>query len=168
MTAGSDRGDRPASVAEALTWLKGVLQELEIPFQVVGGLAAIAHGGTRELHDIDVYVPEGALEAILPQVAEHHSHGPLRHRGEHWDCVFMEVRYAGEEIEIADAARTRLRSDPGDAWQPAGVDFGASVAGDAFGVTIPVMPRDQLIDYKRRLGREVDRLDLADLGAADG
>lgn len=159
------RTDRETSVAEALGWIRETLSELGIPFQIVGGLAAIAHGSARDLHDIDLYVPEGALEEIRPRVAEHHSHGPGRHLDEHWDCLFMEVRYAGEEIEIADAARTRYRGGPEEPWRGADVDFEASVEREAFGVQIPVMPLDQLVAYKRRLDRAVDRRDLAELGA---
>lgn len=152
-------------MAEALGWIRETLSELGIPYQIAGGLAAIAHGGTRELHDIDLYVPEGALEEILPRVAEHHSHGPRRHLDEHWDCLFMEIRYAGEEIEIADAARTRYRGGPHEPWSPADVDFEASVQREVFGETVPVMPREQLVGYKRRLDRAVDRRDLEELEA---
>ena len=43
------------------------------------------------------------------------------------------------------------------------IDFGASVWRDVLGVRVPVMPLPELIAYKRRLGREVDRMDLAEL-----
>lgn len=58
--------ERKERIASALAWIAGRLRELEVPFQVVGGLAALAHGASRDLADIDVYVPEGALERLLP------------------------------------------------------------------------------------------------------
>lgn len=156
----SDRGDR---IARALRWIAGVLDDLGVRWVVAGGLAARAHGATRELNDIDLYVEEGALERILPRVREHHAHGPRRHLDEHWDCLFLEVRYAGEEIELAEAARCRHRSGPDAPWHPAGVDFDAADRREIYGVEMPVMPLEALVAYKRRLGRDVDRRDLEEL-----
>lgn len=154
---------REERVARALRWIGSALDGLGIDWMVAGGLAARAHGATRELHDIDLYVEEGALERVLPEAREHHAHGPRRHRDEHWDCLFAEFRYAGEEIELAEAARCRHRSGPDAPWHPAGADFDAAVRREVFGVEVPVMPLDALVAYKRRLGREVDRRDLAEI-----
>lgn len=154
---------RRSRIARALRWIAGVLDDLEVRWIVAGGLAARAHGAGRELHDIDLYVEEGALERILPEVREHHAHGPRRHRDEHWDCLYLEVRHSGEEIELAEAARCRHRAGPDAPWHPAGADFEAAGRKETFGVEVPVMPLEALVAYKRRLGREVDRRDLAEL-----
>lgn len=134
-----------------------------MPFQVVGCLAALAHGASRELHDIDLYVPEGALDRLLPELREHHNHGPLRYRDDRWDCYFMEVRYAGEEIELAEAPWTRYRRDPDHPWRDADVDFGESVPREVFGVEVAAMPLERLVAYKRHLDRPVDRHDVRSL-----
>lgn len=62
---------------------------------------------------------------------------------------------------IADGARLFDR-DAGR-WVEAAIDFGASRRLPVHGLSVPVMPRSQLIDYKRRLGREVDLVDLREL-----
>ena len=160
---GGDAADRDVRIARALRWIASVLDEQGVRWIVAGGLAARAHGANRELHDIDLYVEEGALERILPRIREHHAHGPRRHRDEHWDCLFLEVRYAGEEIELAEAARCRHRDGPDAPWHPAGVEFDAADRREVFGVEVPVMPRAALVAYKRRLGRAVDRRDLKEL-----
>lgn len=151
---------RPDRIAEALRWISGHLDELGIPFQVAGGLAALAHGVERELHDIDLYVPGGALDRLIPRVQDHHSHGPLRYLDQHWDCYFLEVHRAGEEIELAEAPKTRYRKDPDSPWHEAEVDFDAPVHREVFGVKVPVMPVEVLVRYKRRLDRPVDREDV--------
>lgn len=151
---------REERVARALSWIAGRLRELDVPFQVAGGLAALAHGAERELNDIDLYVPEGSLALLREALDEHHAHGPRRHRGDLWDCWFMEVRFAGEEIELAEAARTRYRKGPGHPWHDAEVDFRRPVHREVFGVRVPVMPREGLVAYKRRLDRPVDREDV--------
>lgn len=166
---GGGGADRPPEaredrIASALRWIISVLGELDVDWIVAGGLAARAHGATRELHDIDLYVEAGSLERILPAVREQHAHGPRRHRDEHWDCLFLEVRFAGEEIELADASACRHRVGPDAPWRPADVEFDRAVRREVFGVEVPVMPRAALVAYKRRLDREVDRRDLEELG----
>lgn len=154
---------REARIRAALEWISQVLDDLEIPFQVAGGLAAIAHGSDRPLHDIDLYVPSGALERIVPRVEEHRSHGPRRVQSDRWDCLLLDLHHSGEEIELADAARTRYRAGRDGPWFQAEVDFANPARRRAFGVDLPVMPLEDLLRYKRRLGRAVDREDVAHL-----
>ena len=47
--------------AQAFRWIVGLLEELAIPFLLVGGLAARAYGASRELADIDFYAPGNRL-----------------------------------------------------------------------------------------------------------
>lgn len=154
---------RRERTGRALAWISSRLRELEVPFQVAGGLAAIAHGATRELNDIDLYVPGGVLEGLARELEGHVSHGPFRHRGPRWDCYFMELHYEGQEIELAEGPRTRYRRGEGAPWHDAEVDFEAGVMRETFGVEIPVMPLEELIRYKSRLMRDVDRRDLEEL-----
>lgn len=132
---------REERIASALSWIAARLGELDVPFQVAGGLAARAHGASRELNDIDIYLPEGALARLLPELREHLSHGPLRYRGDRWDCYFAELRHAGEEIELAEAPRTRYRRGPDHPWREADVDFAASVDFIQF---VRDRPRDEI------------------------
>lgn len=150
-------------VGGALRWLRARLEQAAVPFQVVGGLAALAHGARRPLNDVDVYVPGGALGRLRHELAGHVRHGPHRIRDEHWDCYLMRLRHSGVDIELAEASRTRYRRGPEHAWHDAIVDFDRPQVREAFGVELPVMPRARLVAYKRRLGRRVDEEDLAAL-----
>lgn len=156
--------DRIERLRRALAWITAELDALGVPFQVAGGLAARAHGASRPLHDIDLYVPEGALEPVRARLAEHVRREPSRHRGEHWDCYFMTVGFEGEQIELAEAPRTRYRRGAGDPWHEAAVDFERPAIREVFGVAVPVMPLERLVAYKERIGRPVDREDVAALG----
>lgn len=156
---------RDERIRRALEWVSGLLEELSIPFQVAGGLAAVAHGATRILQDIDIYVPSGALWEIRRRVTTHEIRGPRRVRSERWDCLLLEVRHSGEEIELADAERTRYRGGEGEPWFEADVDFEKAIRLEVFGVELPVMPLDDLVRYKRRIGRDVDLHDVAELTA---
>lgn len=54
---------------EALRWVVGLLDAHDVPFEVVGGLAARAYGATRPLADMDLYIP-GAHVATVLEAAE--------------------------------------------------------------------------------------------------
>ena len=164
MTDAAMTPDRIQRLRRALRWITRELDALDVPFQVAGGLAARAHGASRPLHDIDLYVPEGALEPLRERLSEHVGREPSRHRGEHWDCYFMTVGYGGEQIELAEAPRTRYRRGGGDDWHEAAVDFERPAVREVFGVELPVMPRERLVAYKERIDRPVDRADVAELG----
>ena len=77
--------------------------------------------------------------------------------------IVLVIEHAGQRIEVgvADAARFHERAT--GEWLDAAIDVGASVPAIVWGVEVPVMPRAQLVDYKRRLDRDVDRQDLAEL-----
>lgn len=153
-------GRDDASTEKALRWIVGVLERRDVPFQVVGGLAARAYGAARPLVDIDLYIPAVKVEAVLEAVRPHVTRPPTRHRDAHWDLVFMQLEYAGRTIEIGVADDARYRDVRAGRWRHADIDFEAADARDVFGVRVPVMARDRLIAYKRRLGRAVDRADV--------
>ena len=47
---------------KALTWIVRVLRKYKVSFQISGGFAARAYGATRELADIDIYIPNKAFD----------------------------------------------------------------------------------------------------------
>lgn len=168
MTAPGHSIDVPGTDTDrlALGWIIGLLRELDVPHQAVGGLAARAHGATRPLADLDFYVPARTLPDIARAAGTCVVRPPSHHRDDHWDLVFMKIEYAGREIELAGAEDARFFDGAAGEWRDARIDFAASVAKEVCGVSVPVMPLDQLIDYKRALGRKVDHQDVAEMLAA--
>lgn len=75
----------------------------------------------------------------------------------------MTLERHGWRIEIAGAESAKVWDSRTSGWRPAAIDFDAAELHEVDGVRLPVMPRSQLIDYKRGLGREVDRGDLDQL-----
>lgn len=63
-------------------------------------------------------------------------------------------------------SQTWYRTGEDESWHPAEIDFERSVCRVVFGVEVPVIPRENLLSYKRRIGRDVDIEDLTviDLG----
>ncbi|MDX1646919.1 MAG: YdeI/OmpD-associated family protein [Longimicrobiales bacterium] len=151
--------------AAALHWIIGLLDEQQIPYQIVGGLAARAYGARRPLADIDIYVPdEGALDAIGSAAEGHLVATPRRHRDAHWDLTFLELRPHGWTVELAAASSARVWDRRVQTWRPAEIRFELGEERTAAGVDLLVMPRRQLVDYKNGLGRAVDLVDLVELG----
>ena len=149
--------------AAALAWVVGLLDRHCIPFQAVGGLAARAYGATRPLIDLDFYIPMERFPELLPEASAYVVWGPEHYRDADWDITFVKLSYAGQQIEFGDAIDAYFFDRVAEIWVRQEIDFGASVWRDVLGVRVPVMPLPELIAYKRRLDREVDRMDLAEL-----
>jgi hypothetical protein len=152
--------------AQALAWIVDLLQRLDVRFQAVGGLAAMAYGAKRPLADLDFYVPAARLEQIARAVAPYLVRSPSHHRDEFWDLVFMKIEHEGQEIELAGAEGARFFDRLSGRWREAAIDLDRSVECRILGVAVPVMPVDQLVEYKRALARDVDQQDVAAIIAA--
>lgn len=157
---------RASGPGRALQWLTGILDGAGIPWQVVGGLAARAYGATRPLHDIDLYVPDGRFGEAVALMGARVVRGPAHHRDLHWDLEFAVLEVEGVRVEVASSA-ARYYDGGRRGWVPAAIDFDASERRMVEGVRVPVMARERLVDYKRRLGREVDLADLAEIDSAE-
>lgn len=147
----------------ALRWIADILDARNVPYQIVGGLAARAYGATRRINDIDLYAPASELGSVL-ELIEPFVTRPLAHyRDQHWDLVFMRLEYGGQPIEIAVGDDAKYRDSRLGEWHDAAVDYAASERLNVLGVSVPVIPRYQLLSYKRRLDRTVDRADVEEI-----
>jgi hypothetical protein len=150
---------------QALRWIVGLLEAHGVPFQIVGGLAARAYGATRPLVDIDLYIPAAHVATVYEAARRFITRQPEHHRDDHWDLVFMRLEFLGQPIEIGVSDDAMYRGGREDRWHDAAVDYNASERLAVFGVEVPVMPRAQLLAYKLRLDRPVDRADVRELTA---
>jgi hypothetical protein len=152
-----------ADPGEALRWITEVLHRRRVPFQAVGGLAARAHGTTRPLADLDFYIPMERWSDIEPAVAAYVVQPPVHHRDAYWDLVFAKLLYADQKIELGDATNALIFDSSSGEWIRQMIDFDSSEWVEMFGIRVRVMGRGELIAYKQRLNRDVDRADLAEL-----
>ncbi|AJR05207.1 MazG-related protein [Photobacterium gaetbulicola] len=150
-------------VKNALVWLKEMLDSQQVQFQIVGGLAATIHGGSREVADIDLYIRRVDADKILPLVRAYISK-PLAHYVEGgWDLQYFQLSYQGQKIEIGMSPGTKIKAAGSGNWIELKTDFSQSVVGSYLGVEVPTIPVVELIRYKRVLGREVDLIDINEL-----
>jgi hypothetical protein len=156
------------SLELALRWSIDLLDSLGLPHLVVGGLAALAHGGTRPLVDIDFYVPDRGLPMIAEAAAPYLTRAPARHVDHHWDIVYTKLTYEGQPVEFGGADTVRIRDRATGECIGQEIRFAAGERREVFpNVIATVMPAAELIRYKRLLDREVDRQDIAELSRDD-
>ncbi|CAH8201284.1 Conserved hypothetical protein [Vibrio aestuarianus] len=150
-------------VKVALNWLKSLLESESVEYQVVGGLAATIHGGSREIADIDLYIHNSDANKVLARVAQYISK-PLTHYSEYgWDLEYFQLIYRDQKIEIGLAQNTKIQSSLDGSWHQLDIDFSKSVVKSYQGIELQVIPVRQLVEYKRILGREVDLIDIQQL-----
>lgn len=144
----------------AFAWIAGILNSHNIPFQVTGGLAAVVYGSTRPLADIDIDVPDEYLPTLAELLADQVVFGPARYRDREWDIMLLTANYAGCDIDLGGASGAKVFDRVARKWLPLGADLETAVRVKLFGVEVPVIAKEALIAYKRRIDREVDRMDI--------
>ena len=154
----------PEHLPFALAWLVNLLDRHAVPYQIVGGLAAHAYGATRPVVDVDLYLPFDRGQPFLAEIQPFIVRLPLPHRSESWDLVYLALEVEDVYIEIGDSSTNpRFYNRIDGCWEEQRLVFDASVTATLYGVEMKVMPREELMRYKRMLDREVDHLDLAEM-----
>lgn len=148
---------------EALIWITNIIKKHNIPYQIAGGLAVRAYGSTRELKDIDIDIPEEDIEKIKDEVRSFITFGPNQFKDESWDLLLMTLNYQGQEIDLSGAYNTKVYNKKKKVWEKIITDFSKVKYIDIYGLTLPVIGREELIAYKKILARPVDVLDLEHL-----
>ena len=141
----------------------GLLNKHCIPFQISGGFAARLYGSDRELADIDIGIPDDRFVELYPEVKEYVVFGPARYVDEEWDLKLMTLQYQNQEIDIAGEDNIKIFDKENNVWVSARRDLSVSEQIEVFGLTVPVIPKADLIAYKKKLMRAVDRADIAAL-----
>jgi len=150
---------------KSLLWITGILKELNIPFQIAGGLAAKAYGSTRKLADIDIDIPENCFELLKNHVNKYIIFGPDNFKDENWDLLLMSLNHYGQEIDLSGAYQTKIRHPLNSKWHPIITDFSKSITLDILGLKLPVIPKNDLLHYKKILSRPVDIADINELSS---
>jgi len=146
-------------VKNALVWIQSSLEYQDIPYQVVGGLAAYIYGAKRAVEDIDLYIPRETVQKLMPIISPYISK-PLTHYVENnWDLEYVQLIYEGQKIEIGLTPGVKIRQSEGD-WVIQHIDYTTSIFSEFEGIRVPLMPKYQLIEYKLILAREVDHFDI--------
>jgi len=147
----------------ALKWIVNILQKHDMPFQIGGGFAARIYGAERELADIDIAIPTDKLNELLLEVKDYITYDLKHYLDEKWDCIGMTIKYEGQEIDFVGAQGKKIFDGINNKWVTLENDFSNNEYKEIYGLSIPLMPKERLIEYKSILKRDVDLLDLEGL-----
>ena len=144
----------------ALIWITNILNSHKVPFQISGGLAAKIYGSPRPLNDIDIDIPDANFPDILEEVKPYITYGPEQYKNPKWDALTITLDYYGQEIDITGATKGKMSNKQETAWLPIACDFNKVVYKEILGVKVPVISKEDLINYKKELGGDHQLFDI--------
>ncbi len=147
----------------AFIWITDLLESLSIPYQITGGFAARVYGVDRPLADIDFDVPEASIQKIVESSKPYITYGPTRYNDDTFDIELLTLEYEGQEIDIAGFGSGRIYDKTMNEWIDDEVDLSAAVDLQIFRKKTPVISKQNLIMYKKKIAREVDLEDVKQL-----
>ncbi len=147
----------------ALRWIVEILERHGIPYQIGGGFAAHVYGSRREIADIDISISEENFNVILPDIQKYLTYGPAHYIDPEWDLLLMTLSFQGQEIDFAGSNKKKFFDQAKKIWVSFPTDFNSSEYREIYGIKVPLMAKQKLIEYKKLLGRDVDLADVQSL-----
>lgn len=145
---------------KALIWIVGILDSKKIKFRIAGGLAANIYGSKRELADIDIDISDDRFDELLANVKDKIIFGPKRYKDENWDLFMATLEYEEQDIDICAAGSEIIFNQNSKQWEKLSIDLTDTVKKLYMGVSLSVIKLKDLINYKSKILREVDKEDI--------
>ncbi len=145
---------------KAFKWIIGLLQKNKIPFQLSGGFAARIYGSSRHLYDIDIEIPDQYFDVLLPLVKEYAIYGPQRYIDDAFDILLMTLKCEGQEIDISGCETDKLYNHNTKRWEPGKTKINDVIEKEFCGISVPVVKWQNLVAYKKKVGRPIDLKDV--------
>lgn len=143
---------------QALEILSSKLDEHNIKFIVIGGLAAILWGSKRSLVDIDILVSSKDFEATATLFKEFVVTKPRHYTKNGWDIQQFILEIYGVTVDVCDGEKLYFKKD-GKTHQINSHLDNPDVK-EVENLNIPVLTLEELIRYKNIIARHVDIVDL--------
>lgn len=153
---------------KVLRFLAETLKENSIEFQITGGLAAIAHGATRSLYDIDLEIYKADVERVRELFKEfivEDWNNELEGPEDQFDVWMMKLMIEGVSVDINQIEETRIRSAEGDREWVLQLTVMRTEQKTIEGIELPVQRKEDLIAYKEVIGRDTDLEDIRQIEA---
>ena len=151
----------------AFLWIVNILKRHKVPYQITGGFAAKIYGVKRELADIDIEVPEekydDAFDNLRKDVKPFIVFGPKRYKKEGFNVFLMTLKYKGQLIDICGTHTDMLFDKRKRKMIKTPVYLKKYSKKQVFGQKIKVVTKKELVAYKSKLQRRVDKIDIAEL-----
>lgn len=146
----------------AFNWIIDLLEHRGITYRISGGLAARIYGSNRELADIDIEIEDEDIQKLVEDVRTFIIFGPAHYKDEDWDLELMTLKYRGQEIDLA-GTQAKIFDKQTQSWSSCSSDLKDVEMKEVFGRTVPVESKESLIEYKTKIGRNVDIEDVRQL-----
>jgi hypothetical protein len=153
---------------EAVKWIAGLLGDNSVPYLICGGFAAFAYGAKRTINDIDIFVSEEDFERVV-NLGEEYVSKPAKHyfeEAEGWNVKYVQFKYEGTKIEIGSSKNVEIFDISLNEWVDLTVDFSKIEYRSVYGINVPFMAKEDLINYKKVLARPVDLHDIETIRAS--
>lgn len=144
----------------AFKWIVDLLQENKIPFQLSGGFAARLYGANRSLYDIDIEIQDQYFDKLFPLVKDYVVYGPQRYVDDTFDVLLMTLKYEGQEIDISGCESDKLYNHNTKQWESCGTKIDDAVEKKVYGLKVPVIKWQDLVEYKKKIRRLTDLEDV--------
>ncbi len=148
-----------AKQKEVLAGLVGKLNAAGIRYQVSGGLGAIVHGSDRPLYDIDIDVADEDIGRVREMFAGCITRPYGRFEDDRFDIMMMTLDLDGVPVDVCSAKGCRLRGPDTD-WTDMPPTLDESHCITFRGERVPVALKEDMIEYKKVLSRDVDLIDI--------
>jgi len=135
------------------------LRENRILFQVSGGLAAIAYGAKQPLYDIDIDVHKKDISKIRRIFKTNIQDDYYHFQDENFDIWLITLNVHGIDVDISQVEDFFCIKGKNSKVK---IDTYLSKANEVVieGIRVPVQSKEELIEYKKILSREVDLADI--------
>jgi O-6-methylguanine DNA methyltransferase len=149
----------------ALEWLVNLFDKNHIDYLLVGGVASVFYGSQRELADIDVGILNTSLEKVSNLINQSgvKCQKPTKYKNEIWDINLMTFLYKGQEIDIFATKEARIYNKKTGFWEDWNLDKVPKYEKVYGFHKYKLIPLNKLIEYKSKIGREVDVADIIEL-----
>jgi hypothetical protein len=142
------------NVCRALKWIVGKLDGFRVEYQFTGGLAAYLYGSKREIYDIDIEVRDSVVWFLADECNDYVVYGPCRYLDDNFDLLLMTLDYGGQLIDVCGVDNMSIRGSRQV------IDFSESCIVSLFGMDMKLCRKEDLVVYKKLLGRDVDLVDV--------
>jgi hypothetical protein len=148
------------------------LNQAEVRYLVVGGIAVIAHGYQRLTTDVDLVIhliPENLVAAMAALTGLGYSPKVPVKAVEFADPQKREQWIKQKGMVVFQLVSDEFRWEPVDVFVEEPFPFDAVYARAHWhelgpGTSIPIVPKRELFEMKRMAGRDKDLVDLRELG----
>ena len=162
---GKEESEKQELYKQALSWIIKTLQRNKIKFNIIGGLASHAYGSKIRFNDIDLSMNLRDMKKLERLKKDYVIVRPWNGTSSNniWKGYIMKLNYNGITIEITESENTKIFNKKSGKWEKFPAGLKNSVIKNILGLKVPVMPKENLIDYKSKLGFPNDKLDLKHL-----